>query len=354
LRLIFLSTFLVNVYYSLAFIFVTFFSSFQNLFDVEVIVPVQLTVCPSWRRAHHPHPHPKAHNKTSLSNAPGHFSPVFKILDFVRCTYLNTLQVPVQFKMTTQISHYVKWYLCTMCCIKCTCQSRLCKPDYVLHYLACATYDCLVVLTFVILTSANFSPVRGLFAVLGSVLSTVLTAFYLSHDFYGLHLNLYIYIYTCSSYLTESTVVSNVLCSLLWKEGTARVFWLSTINFFSPYACTVCKGFIWNQQNQSSCHCCHFNRNATVDSLAKINATAVDGRRNRNSRAVTSHCSTATEQHWPSGSDRGRLHSAFRGFLQPVQAKGTVITLSRLGSCPYQLLLTIRRLNRKWRKNRLL
>jgi len=284
----------------------------------------------------HPHPHPKAHDKTALSNAPGHFSPVFKILGYVRYTYLNTLQVPVHFKMTTQINHYVKWCLCTMCCIKCSCQSRLCKPDYVLHYLACATYDCLVVLTLVILTYVNFSPVRGLFAVLGSVLSTVLTTFYLSHDFYGLRLN---YIYRRAVHTSQRTrSESNFLCSLFWKGGIARVFWPSTIKFFFLtsvlYSCTVCKGFIWNQQNQSSCHCGHLNRNVTVDSLAKINATTVDGRRSRNSRAVTSHCSTATEQHWPSGSDLGRLHSAFRGFLQPVQANGTVITLSRLGSCP--------------------
>ena len=123
---------------------------------------------------------------------------MFKILGFVRYTYLNTLQVPVHFKMTTQVNHYVKWCLYATCCIKCSCQSRLRKPDYVLHYLAYATYDCVVVLTLAILTSSNFRTVRGLFALLGSVLSTVLTTFCLSYDFYGFHLNfMYVFMYVC-------------------------------------------------------------------------------------------------------------------------------------------------------------
>ena len=44
------------------------------------------------------------------------------------------------------------------------------------------------------------------------------------------------------------------------------------------------------------------------------------------------------------GSDLGRLHSALCGSLQSVKANGTAMTVNRLGSCPYKLLLTIRRL----------
>jgi len=40
--------------------------------------------------------------------------------------------------------------------------------------------------------------------------------------------------------------------------------------------------------------------------------------------------------------------------LQSVKANGTAMTVNRLGSCPYKLLLTIRRLAWKWLKNRLL
>ena len=63
------------------------------------------------------------------------------------------------------------------------------------------------------------------------------------------------------------------------------------LSFFFLYKCILCMYClqrVYMQPAESICHCSHFNRNVTVDSLAKINATAVDGRRSWNSRSVRS------------------------------------------------------------------